>query len=596
MTAESIRKTPWASWKDPDAWMESMKGPKWEALLDEEEAIANKSIQTPSVQARLGLFRSFYESARLQGQKPLFYAGHGRIPIVYQSDFFQEWSFSTSENTQSHTSRDVCASEDGASVWTTVDCGEGAERFRLECWTADSKKPVWTHTPVGPNVCKKGSYVYFLDVKQKLVYQEVYRCDAKTGKNKEKVFQETNPEANLSLEKYPDGEIRLVSDHSQEKIEYRLTKAGTFVKTKGFESVLSPDSKGTPIFYWKQEGLMITQRHGEKTLWHNSKPLLKIPAGLILVDPWSAFEGRTPCSILVAEPARGLTAYLYHKDIGLLQESVTLPTGLEGTRISATSQDGTKAYGYVAWKRGTVPTKLMMIGYGAYGIPTSVGSFQHRWAPLLESGWMVGVTFLRGGGDHTPEWGKVGRREGRHLTLDDFEALLKATQSHFSIKPSKTCIYGRSAGGLLVGGLLARHPNGSLFRGIYTEVPYVDELRTTTNPDLPLTVLEYNEFGNPKGRLEDFLSVGLLSPADSATVLKTPSIFVLVRTASNDSQVFAYEPLKWIRRLRKQAPKGEPKLCLVDRHGGHFTSPDMQLQSWTLDMALLDSWMDSRKK
>jgi oligopeptidase B len=158
----------------------------------------------------------------------------------------------------------------------------------------------------------------------------------------------------------------------------------------------------------------------------------------------------------------------------------------------------------------------------------------------------------------------------------------------YAIPPEKTTIYGRSAGGLLVGGTLTNHPDGSLMGSIYTEVPYVDELRTTTNSDLPLTVLEYDEFGNPRDRLEDFLSVGLLSPADSATIIKTPSIFVFARTAAHDSQVFAYEPLKWIRRLRKSG--GAPKICIVDRNAGHFTAPDTQLQQWSLDCAILDSW------
>jgi oligopeptidase B len=262
-------------------------------------------------------------------------------------------------------------------------------------------------------------------------------------------------------------------------------------------------------------------------------------------------------------------------------------SNLKGQRIQAKSRDGTTVYGYIATQTKK-PKALIVIGYGAYGIPTNMGSFKNRWAPLLASDWAICVGFLRGGGDHTEAWGKAGRREGRTRTLEDFESIVRQAQHMYAIPPEKTTIYGRSAGGLLVGGTLTNHPEGSLMGSIYTEVPYVDELRTTTNSQLPLTVLEYDEFGNPRDRLEDFLSVGLLSPADSATVIKTPNIFVLARTAVHDSQVFAYEPLKWIRRLRKN---GEvPKICIVDRNAGHFTAPDTQLQQWSLDCAILDSW------
>jgi protease II len=118
-------------------------------------------------------------------------------------------------------------------------------------------------------------------------------------------------------------------------------------------------------------------------------------------------------------------------------------------------------------------------------------------------------------------------------------------------------------------------------------------LRTTTNTRLPLTSLEYNEFGAPLLRLEDFIGVGLLSPADSAVVTASPNVFVLTRTAENDSQVFAYESVKWIRRLRDAAPLGAPKLCIVESDQGHFTPPDKTAQQWSLDLSLLDAWMDS---
>jgi oligopeptidase B len=232
-----------------------------------------------------------------------------------------------------------------------------------------------------------------------------------------------------------------------------------------------------------------------------------------------------------------------------------------------------------------------MTGYGAYGLETPAGLVSRRWAPLLANGWCIGQTFLRGGGDHTEAWAKAGRREGRVKTLEDYEALVKKAQTILHIGPQDTVIYGRSAGGLLMGGTLTRHPGGSLMGCVYAEVPYVDELRTTTNVELPLTRLEYNEFGAPLLRLEDFISVARLSPADSASVIASPKVFVFARTAENDSQVYAYESVKWVRRLRLTSGRGAPKICLVEKGQGHFTPPDKNTEQWCLDSAILDAWV-----
>lgn len=607
MTAEEIRDTAFATWKDPDAWMESMRGPKWNAVLDEEERIVESVVKTPAVQRRLAPFRALYEGTRT-GRANECSAGNGAVGILWHSAFYKEWRFRKS-NTK-HMSRDVCVNKQGDHVWATRDVGEGAERFSLEAWTSRSQKPVWTKTPVGPDVAQIGDKVFYLSVTNKLIYHELWMCDAATGANAQCLYKEDDPQANLSLERHPQGVLILVADHSQEKRYFRIEvpRKGALKLTKVADPLKAPKDwilpivkQHTPLFVWERMNLLVTQTHGEKSLWfceNRKKPALlwRIPAGSLEVDAWAAWEGAVSATLFVAEPAKGFYTLSFTYGLGLLQESPILPTGLVGERVGAISQDRTHVWGYVVQKANTKPKNLLVIGYGAYGIPTGVGSFKHRWAPLLEHGWAIAVTFLRGGGDHTPEWGRAGRRGGHRLTLDDFEALVEAFQNRLGIHEERTVIYGRSAGGLLVGGMLGRDPGGTLMRGVYAEVPYVDELRTTTNPDLPLTVLEYDEFGNPAKRIVDFMDVGLLSPANTATIIKTPKVFVLTRTAAHDSQVFAYESVKWIRRLRQGTPKGAPKLCLLDRHAGHFTAPDVQVQQWTLDAALLDAWVSGELK
>jgi oligopeptidase B len=104
---------------------------------------------------------------------------------------------------------------------------------------------------------------------------------------------------------------------------------------------------------------------------------------------------------------------------------------------------------------------------------------------------------------------------------------------------------------------------------VYTEVPYVDILRTTTNPKLPLTEMEYNEFGNPSNSIYEFQEILKLSPVDSLN--KPPDIFVLVRTSENDSQVYTYESLKWIDALRGKK-NDSTKLVYISKNEGHFNS------------------------
>jgi oligopeptidase B len=179
----------------------------------------------------------------------------------------------------------------------------------------------------------------------------------------------------------------------------------------------------------------------------------------------------------------------------------------------------------------------------------------------------------------------MGLLSGRQKTNDAFLKCVRHIKTTYKLKPENIVIYGRSAGGLLVGGSLNEVPDGSLFGGIFTEVAYLDELRTTTNPELPLTQLEYNEFGNPSRSIEEFLSVGLLSPANSAVTLKTPNVFIYAKTATNDTQVYAYESVKWIDALRGKG--GEDKLVAISGDQGHFTRGDELYSQRAADYLLL---------
>lgn len=594
MTGVPERNLPFAKWKDPDAWMERMTGSRWTQVLRDEKRRVDSVLKAPGVQSRIGPFRAEYEAAHSRDTNLRFPAGP--VEVQWNSDFNKSWNW-VGTSTQ-HEARDLDATNEG--VWCITDVGKGAELFELQYWPNSAcKKPLWTKKPVGPNVAVMGNTVFYLGVENKLIYHQVFSCDAKTGDNQERLYYETNQEVNLSLEKQGDGRLVLVKDNSQDTecflLPY-LTRTTLYPVPRSW--ILPLHGAYGVGFVWASKGFLITKQHGKQVLWKCSynrspKKLLELPAGQILINPFSVWTDTLPCSVRITEPAH-YTKWATLTQTELIRHGPVLPTGLREERIHAVSADGTSVYGIAISSRTWPPTCLLAIGYGAYGLPTATPSVLNRWAPLIRRGWCILYTFLRGGGDHTEAWAHAGRRDGRQRTLDDFEALIRKTQKQYHISPKKTAIYGRSAGGLLVGGTLSRYPSGSLLSAVYAEVPYVDELRTTTNWNLPLTELEFNEFGNPTQRLEDFISVGHLSPANSATVVSTPDVCVLTRTAANDSQVFAYESVKWIRRLRESAAADAkaPKICIVEEGQGHFTPPDATSAQWATDAAILDAWMD----
>ena len=228
---------------------------------------------------------------------------------------------------------------------------------------------------------------------------------------------------------------------------------------------------------------------------------------------------------------------------------------------------------------------LMCIGYGGYGIPTSMSTI--RWKPYIDAGWIVSFVCVRGSGDVNKNWAESAKTYNKIRSFIDFETSIDALQKTYNISPKATCIYGRSAGGYLVGGVLSRNPNGNLFKMVYAEVPYVDVLRTTTNSTLPLTALEYDEFGNPADGIYEFRTIMEYSPVDSLDYNNPPDLHVLIRTSENDSQVYAYESYKWLNALRGKNRNDTRKIVYNSKNKGHFVN---SVENYSQDFFLLNSF------
>ena len=241
---------------------------------------------------------------------------------------------------------------------------------------------------------------------------------------------------------------------------------------------------------------------------------------------------------------------------------------------------------------GESPKGLLVTAYGAYGTPTKIGRLVQRWRPLLKAGWAIASVAVPGSGDHDLAWRFQGQATGRKIAVGTLCATVKDLQEELGVGPGETALYGRSAGGLLVSAVLSEAPG--LVKGLYVESPYVDAMRTMTNPKFPLTVLESKEFGvgtNPA----DVISLGAWSPMERIPRNGYPDIFVVARTDMADLEVYPYEVLKYITRVRgphSSLTKGQAKLLSISADKGHFTTDQ---QTRAEDLALLDNWLVANK-
>lgn len=591
MTAKEVRDLGFISWKDPDAWMEAMHGARWDNLIAEENRRLNDAIAAITTPEQVEKFKQELSHGQKYFELECFTSGP--IKITPLSAFSLRWRWDG--EAQLYTSRDIYS--DGKLVAYTHDIGDGAEEFELVVIDVKTREVLWKRAPVGPTISfDSDDNLYYLGVRQKLWYNKLHICKARTGNSTKTLYEEKDGHYNLSLLR----ETYLVRENSG-KTDTFYVKGGVIEPLKPGTAKQIPyrdhhcyyREEGGNIYYNKNRDALLDtpydannnylaiRKQGEITIYnHYGVREHHIKQGNIMFDIYgNGYKMRVDDGI---QPP-----YIIEFGTKIKKEFDGREFKLKAKKIEGISSDGSAVHGVVIYKSLFMkPKALLVVGYGAYGIASSPAGCYSKWAPLIERGWGIVYTYIRGGGDDTDAWAQAGRLGGRIHTRDDFLALIHAAQKIFKISAEKTVIYGRSAGGFLMGMCINKEPTGRLFRTVYTEVPYVDILRTTTNPDLPLTKMEYNEFGDPAHRAEDFKYLVDLSPADVAITTDAHNIFVLARTGLNDSQVYAYEPVKWIRRLRKPGDTSQ-KVIGIAPGEGHFYSPAVALQAKAEDLAIL---------
>ena len=210
---------------------------------------------------------------------------------------------------------------------------------------------------------------------------------------------------------------------------------------------------------------------------------------------------------------------------------------------------------------GTAP--LLLEGYGAYGYSFPIGFSSNR-VSLLDRNIAVAIAHVRGGGELGKPWHDAGRMSRKANTFTDFIAAAEHLVKDRWTSPDRLVIEGGSAGGLLVGAVVNLRPD--LFRAAISHVPFVDVLNTMSDPELPLTVGEYEEWGNPADP-EQYEWLRAYDPYTNLRPGACPAL--LVRTAFNDSQVMYWEPAKYVAKLRTLKTDSNPVLLVTNMGAGH---------------------------
>jgi oligopeptidase B len=242
------------------------------------------------------------------------------------------------------------------------------------------------------------------------------------------------------------------------------------------------------------------------------------------------------------------------------------PTKYAVERVYATATDGVKVPISILHLKssqmdGTAP--IFLYAYGSYGIPTNVG-FSSNVFSLVDRGVVYAIAHIRGGGDLGKPWHDDGKMMKKKNTFTDFITSAESLIAQKYGSKNKLVIMGGSAGGLLMGAVTNMRPD--LFHAVISKVPFVDVINTMLDESLPLTVGEFEEWGNPK-KQPDFDYMYSYSPYDQLHKGAYPTI--LVKTSFNDSQVMYWEPAKYVAKLRTLKTDANPLLLKTNMGAGH---------------------------
>ena len=251
-------------------------------------------------------------------------------------------------------------------------------------------------------------------------------------------------------------------------------------------------------------------------------------------------------------------------------------------RLWATSTDGERVPMSIVYRRDRARGgPALLYGYGSYESSMDPGFSSVRLS-LLDRGFVFAIAHIRGGGELGRRWYRDGKFLAKRNTFTDFIACADHLVHEGWTTTSQLAIRGGSAGGLLMGAVVNERPD--LFGAVVAEVPFVDALNTILDPTLPLTVLEWEEWGNPLESNEYYEYMRSYSPYENVRATDYPPM--LVTAGLNDPRVSYWEPAKWVAKLRATKTDTNPLLLKTEMGAGHM-GPSGRYDAWREEAMVL---------
>jgi oligopeptidase B len=382
-----------------------------------------------------------------------------------------------------------------------------------------------------------------------------------------------------------DGSERLLILHNDGALNFELAQAPVdrpgewtpLIPHRDDTRLLGVDAfAGHIVVYLRQDGLTglrVRRDDGQEHGITFPEPIYSVaPAGNLDYNTasyrLSYVSMITPASVYDCDMTTGA--------LSLLKQSPVLP-GPDGTpydpenyeqhRLWATAEDGTRIPISLVCRKGTArdgSNPFLLGGYGSYEISSDPG-FSISRISLLDRGFVCAIAHIRGGGEMGRSWYDNGKMLTKINTFTDFIACARHVVAEGWTTADRLIARGGSAGGLLMGAVANMAPDA--FGGIVAMVPFVDALTSILDPTLPLTIPEWEEWGDPLHDPEVYRYMKSYTPYENvATSVRYPPILAV--TSLNDTRVLYHEPAKWIAKLQADA-EGGPFLLKTEMSAGH---------------------------
>ncbi len=453
---------------------------------------------------------------------------------------------------------------------------------------------------VGVDLSRSQQYIV-VEVHSK-VTSEVYVIPAETPDTPPEVITPRRQGVEYDVEHDPEGDRFLIL-HNDQAEDFALAWTPTAEPSGGWRELI-PHTPGTRLLAVDAFAghIVISQRQdgltGVRVLPATGEPFdVAFPEPLYSVGLGANPEFETPTLRLHYESLvtpDSVYDFDLHTHVMVLRKQQPVlggfdPSQYEQHRDWAEAPDGTRVPISLICRRetprdGSAPTVLY--GYGSYELSMDPW-FSIARLSLVDRGFVFAVAHIRGGGEMGRRWYEDGKLLAKKNTFSDFVAAADHLVKAGWTSPDRLVARGGSAGGLLMGAVANAAPEK--FAGIVAQVPFVDALNTILNPTLPLTVMEWEEWGNPLESAEVYAYMKSYAPYENVAAVRYPAILAV--TSLHDTRVLFHEPAKWIARLRTVAPGGD-YLLKTEMGAGHG-GPSGRYDAWR-EEAFVTAWIIDR--